>query len=72
MEVYETHTSITYEALQHLVSRYDEHVPAKVRGLEDLRLREVPETLAKRKRDGEVFLQKEELRGLVEWKLYVP
>lgn len=52
----------------HLLS-YESHVPDKTRGLEELRLSTIPETLVQRKKDGEAFLEKTEVTSLVEWKL---
>lgn len=54
----------------HLLS-YESHVPDKTKGLEELRLSTIPETLVQRKKDGEAFLEKTEVTSLVEWKLCV-
>lgn len=54
----------------HLLS-YDSHVPEKIHELEEIRLKEVPDTLNQRKMDGETFLEKAEVTALVEWKLCV-
>ena len=51
------------------LSSYPEQVPKEIQGLEELRLHEVPKILAKRREDGDVFLEKTEVTGLVEWKL---
>lgn len=54
----------------HLLS-YHSHVPEKIQGLEELRLKAIPETLVQRKKDGGSFLEKTEVTSLVEWKLCV-
>lgn len=50
---------------------YEDLVPKSLEGLEEVRLREIPETLAQRRKDGNAFLEKTEVTALVEWKLYV-
>lgn len=65
-----TANSINYDEIQEILLLYESFVPDKIQGLEELRLREVPEVLNKRKADGETFLEKTEVTGLVEWKLY--
>ncbi len=50
---------------------YEDLVPKSLEGLEELRLREIPEALAQRRKDGNPFLDKTEVTALVEWKLYV-
>ena len=60
---------VTYSDLQtHLLS-YNSHVPPDIRRLELLRLKDTPEALAQRKKNGEAFLEKEEVTSLVQWKL---
>ena len=54
------------------LSAYSEHVPKQIQGLEALRLVDVPDTLAQRRKDGDAFLEKTEVISLVEWKLYDP
>lgn len=70
MKPSESPANIKYEEVQELVSCYQFHVPPKLQALEDIRLNEVPETLAQRKKDGAAFLEKTEVTALVEWKLY--
>lgn len=48
---------------------YAAHVPEKIHGLEEIRLREIPEALNQRKKDSDSFLEKTEVTALVEWKL---
>ena len=62
---------ISYDGIQTKLHQYESHVPAKISGLEKLRLEDVPETLNQRKGEGEPFLEKTEVTALVEWKLYV-
>ena len=64
-------TKITLKPLQTHLQSYESHVPEKIQGLESLRLNEIPETLAQRKKDGDAFLEKTEVTSLVEWKLCV-
>lgn len=65
-------SEVTSKTLQSHLLLYDSHVPGKIQGLEEIRLKQVPETLDQRKRDGEAFLEKAEVTALVEWKLFVP
>lgn len=60
---------ISYDDFQDKLRFYSDHVPAKIQGLEELRLNEVPQVLSQRKKDGTTFLEKTEVTGLVEWKL---
>lgn len=62
---------ISHATFQAKLALYQYHVPDKISGLEDLRLNEVPEVLAQRRKDGNAFLEKTEVTSLVEWKLYV-
>ena len=62
---------VTYSDLKTHLLLYESHVPPNIQGLESLRINEIPETLAQRKKDGEAFLEKEEVKSLVEWKLWV-
>ncbi|KAK3175298.1 hypothetical protein OEA41_002545 [Lepraria neglecta] len=62
-------TKITLKSLQTHLQSYESHVPEKIQGLESLRLNEIPEILAQRKKDGDAFLEKTEVTSLVEWKL---
>lgn len=48
---------------------YEKYLPPKVKGLEKLRLEEVPGVLEQRREDGKAFLEKTEVTNLVEWKL---
>ena len=63
--------NISYAEFQERLRSYEDHVPEKIQGLEELRLRQVPEVLSQRREDGNAFLEKTEVTGLVEWKLYV-
>ena len=63
--------NISYSDFQGRLSFYQDHVPDKIQGLEELRLREIPEVIARRREDGSAFLEKTEVTGLVEWKLSV-
>ena len=60
---------ISYSDFQRQLSFYQDNIPDKVQGLEELRLRAIPEVLAQRREDGNAFLEKTEVTGLVEWKL---
>lgn len=64
-------TQISFADFRHSVEDYPQQVPEKVQGLEELRYYEIPEALAQRRKAGEAFLEKTELKSLVEWKLYV-
>ena len=61
---------VTYSDLQTHLS-YNSHVPPDIRRLDLLRLKDTPEALAQRKKNGEAFLEKEEVTSLVQWKLWV-
>lgn len=52
------------------IGRYAKYVPSGLQGLDELRYNEVPKVLNQRTKDGEPFLEKTEVTGLVEWKLY--
>lgn len=64
-------SQISYSTLKTHLHSYEAHVPEKIHGLEEIRLREVPETLDQRKKDSNAFLEKTEVTALVEWKLFV-
>ena len=49
--------SITYSGLKDLVERYDFHVKKELQTLEEKRLKEIPEAIRKRKKDGTAFLE---------------
>ena len=71
MKATDSPKEISLETLRTHLNSYDSHVPEKIQGLEEIRLRTIPETLAQRKKDGKAFLEKAEVISLVEWKLYV-
>lgn len=50
---------------------YEHYLPAKIEGLDHLRLEDVPEVLDMRRKDGDAFLEMTEVAALVEWKLCV-
>jgi len=60
---------ITIEALQEILATYSQHIPEKVRELDELRLSEIPKTIKRRKESGHAYLNIQELQTLVEWKL---
>ncbi|KAL2044766.1 hypothetical protein N7G274_002541 [Stereocaulon virgatum] len=62
-------TKITLPTLQSHLLSYESHVPDKIQKLESLRVNDIPETLAQRKKVGNAFLEKNEVTSLVEWKL---
>ncbi|KAL9099962.1 MAG: hypothetical protein Q9163_004603 [Psora crenata] len=69
MESSDDPEKITLERLQDLVSRYGQIIPESLQGLDETRLKEIPETLAKRRKDGDAFLEEAEVVALVDWKL---
>ena len=71
MKPSEEPVTISFGAFESIVKRYEGHVPKDLFGLEEIRLKEVPETLAQRKREGRAFLEKTEVTALTEWKLCV-
>lgn len=71
MEAVDSSANITVQTLQRYLLSYNSHVSPKIQGLESLRFGSIPETLAQRRKDGEAFLEKAEVTGLVEWKLWV-
>lgn len=62
---------ISYADFEKYLGHYKDHAPKKIQGLEELRYNEIPEIVAKRKQDGEAFLEKTEVQSLADWKLYV-
>lgn len=65
---------ISLEAFNATLARYSSIAPAKLKDLDTLRYVTVPAKLAKQKKEvgeGKVCLERAELEGLVEWKLYV-
>lgn len=52
-----------------LLAQYDSVLPDKLRGLDEERMRTIPETLGKRRDAGDAYLTKDEVVRLVEWKL---
>jgi len=63
--------NINYADFRLQLRFYEDNVPKSLQSLEELRLREIPESLAQRRKDGNAFLDKTEVTALVEWKLYV-
>lgn len=62
-------SSLSYSDFKYHLGNYPDYVPKKIQGLEELRLHEVPEILNQRRKEGNAFLEKTEVTGLVEWKL---
>lgn len=62
---------ISYDDYKGHLGMYEHYLPAKIEGLDQLRLDEVPEVLETRRKDGDAFLEKTEVTALVEWKLCV-
>ena len=62
--------SITYPDFRSHLNNYPDYVPSQIQRLEELRLQEIPETLGKRSKDGDAFMEKAEAKSLMEWKLY--
>jgi hypothetical protein len=56
---------------EEILLQYPDIIPARLAGLEEQRLSTTPETLAKRRAEGQAYLTKAEVATLVEWKLYV-
>lgn len=54
-----------------LLTRYPNHVPPTTGDLEPFRYTTLPERLAERRDRGKAYLDKEEVKALVEWKLLV-
>lgn len=71
MEPTDSAEVITYSDLEKSLLSYISHVPPDIQRLDSLRLNDTPETLAQRKKNGEAFLEKEEVTNLVQWKLWV-
>lgn len=63
-------SQISYPDFKAHIDAYPDYVPGKIQELTEIRLREVPEILAQRVKNGEGYLEKTEVTGLVEWKLY--
>ncbi|KAF2794684.1 hypothetical protein K505DRAFT_349155 [Melanomma pulvis-pyrius CBS 109.77] len=64
-----TISTISLDTFNAILSRYTTTAPAKLVDLDTLRYVTVPTKLAERKKDGDAFLEKAEVEGLVEWKL---
>lgn len=60
--------NISEDSIHLVLSRYEQHVPEKLRALDEVRYRDIPESLAKRKAIA-AYLSKGEVERLVEWKL---
>lgn len=71
MESADSADHITYSDLKKRLLSYNSHVPPDIGHLESLRLKDIPEALAQRKKNGEAFLEKEEVTSLIRWKLWV-
>jgi hypothetical protein len=65
-----TITTISLEGFNEILSRYASLAPTKLTNLDAARYDAIPAALAARKESGDVYLQKEEVEQLVEWKLY--
>lgn len=63
--------SISSEKVENFLKQYDDVVPARLQDLQNFRLERVPTLLKERKADGNAFLEKQDVTGLVEWKLLV-
>lgn len=61
--------TISYDDFKGHLGMYEHYLPAKIEGLDQIRLEEVPEVLEMRRKDGDAFLEKAEVTALVEWKL---
>ncbi len=63
---------ITYAQFVGIANQYNERVPAGLNDLDELRYRQIPESIqARRKGEGDrAWLEKSELESLVTWKLY--
>ncbi len=72
MKPEDTASQISYSKLKTHLDAYPDYVPEKIQALTEMRLREVPETLAQRAQTGAAYLEKTEVTALVEWKLYGP
>ena len=62
---------ISYSTICSKASSYSEDASKDLLILQELRLNTIPETLAKRRKDGHAFLEKTEVINLVDWKLLV-
>ena len=71
MESTDSADHVIYSHLKTRLLSYDSHIPPDIRRLDSLRLNDTPEALAQRKKNGEAFLEKEEVTSLVQWKLWV-
>lgn len=71
MDVTNAPSQISLDTLYDLILRYNNQVPVKVQGLEELRIITIPETLKQRKKDSAPLLEKTEVTSLVDWKLCV-
>jgi hypothetical protein len=60
-------TTISKPTFDAILSRYSSTAPEKLRDLDAQRYDAIPTAVAKR--EGEAYLTKEEVLGLVEWKL---
>jgi len=63
--------TISHADFRYQLRFYEDLVPESLHGYEKLRLCEIPEVLAQRRKDGNAFLEKTEVTALVEWKLYI-
>jgi len=63
--------SIDPTSFENVLKRYESHIPASLKDLESIRLNSIPNSLESRRLDKKPkpWLEKEELKQLVEWKL---
>ena len=65
------YTAISKAVFDDVLSRYVSTVPDNLRDLDAFRYGIIPSKVAQRATNGKLYLRKEEVVKLVEWKLYV-
>jgi hypothetical protein len=68
MKAEDAPNKISHDRLELVLKWGPDHVAKEARILEEMRLHAIPETLAVRKQDGDVYLEKSELLILVDWR----
>ena len=63
-------SNVSLATFDRILAKYDDQVPERLAELEELRLHTLPDAIAQRRKDGEAYIAKDELKSLVEWKLY--
>ena len=62
--------AISLATFRRILAKYEDYVPGQLAELEQLRLHTIPRAISERSKEGGAYIEKDELKSLVEWKLY--